>query len=143
MVTLTSSAEQLLLVLHADCRALIGALKVQRWDATKWAVTVNFALATVSIVLGDAKWVALVMAIAVAVFGLYLVWHYNERVTLVRKNLKKLNDYLRENIFDFNAEVGLSFGVEKSRDYDMQELMVFYAAIILSALPSWVMMVAK
>ena len=32
-----------------DCRRLIAASKVQRWDAVKWGVTVNVALAAVAV----------------------------------------------------------------------------------------------
>jgi hypothetical protein len=34
--------------LFDDRRALIAAGKVQRWEVTKWVVTVNFALAAAS-----------------------------------------------------------------------------------------------
>jgi hypothetical protein len=55
-----------------DYRKLVAAGKVQRWDVLKWAVTVNFALATASIALRSEPnrvWISgwiLVLSIAAA-----------------------------------------------------------------------------
>ena len=45
---MTNDNEELKVIYSAleDCRRLIAAGKVQRWDVVKWGVTVNVALAT-------------------------------------------------------------------------------------------------
>lgn len=134
-------AERLVAGVLDDYRKLIAALKLQRWDATKWTVTVNIALATVAVTLRDAKWIAAFMAVFVSVLGSVLVYHYNERATKVRKTIKLATDYLCDYFCDYRTALGINLGGEKSRNYDREELMVFGVAVWLSALPTLVLLV--
>jgi hypothetical protein len=80
-----------------DCRRLIAAGKLQRWDVVKWSVTVNLALAAVSISHVGATIPLFILAAAVSLGGGLLAWHYNSRMTGARQTaadlVKKLNRF--------------------------------------------------
>ena len=83
------------------------------------------------------------MAMLVAGLGTALVWHYNERATRVRRTMAIAVDYLCQNVFDYRSVVNDNLRDEKSRDYDREELLVFYTAIGISALPTIGMLLAR
>src|SRR5260221_2580513 len=69
-----------------DCRRLIAAGKVQRWDVVKWGVAVNVALATATATATAAALAhkplgrpLFLLALAVAIASSLLVGHYTHR----------------------------------------------------------------
>ncbi len=105
-----------------DNQRLISAGKNQRWEVIKWVTTVNMGLATASALISSREGKALVWEFLIATglmafFGLFLLWHYNKRITGVRK------------------EAG-GYG---GRFYDWQELLVFGLIILLSPVPAWLL----
>jgi hypothetical protein len=79
---MTKDEEELKVVYSAldDCRRIIAAGKVQRWDVVKWGVTVNVALATaVAAIEFNAAFssIPFVIAVLVAIVSWQLVSHYN------------------------------------------------------------------
>ena len=83
-----------------DCRRLIAAGKIQRWDAVKWGVTVNLALAAVSASLTSqtiGRSFALFLAAAAAsIAAWFLMWHYNQRMTRAREDAVKLSRVFKD-----------------------------------------------
>jgi hypothetical protein len=80
-----------------DGRRLIGALKLQRWDVVKWAVTVNIAPTAAAIAfrgVQDAPKQLLWLAAFVAAIGEVLMLYYNCRLTNSRKDLDKTKVHL-------------------------------------------------
>jgi len=139
---LPPEAERLIFAVLEDRQKMIAALKVQRWDVTKWVVTANIALAAATAALISALWVPVLLAFCVSGFGTWLLWHYNERITRVRDTVRRTSDYLCTNFFDYRTALALQTET-KSREYDKHELLVFYAAAILSALPVLTAAIAK
>jgi hypothetical protein len=101
-----------------DNQRLIAANKVQRWEVLKWVTTVNMGLATASALISregaSLEWAFLIATGLMAFFGLFLLWHYNSRITGVRKEA---------------GGYGGPF-------YDWQELLVFGVIILLSPIPA-------
>lgn len=124
-------------VLWDDCRALVSALKSQRWEVAKWAVTVNLGLGAATVSITQDKYLFVLFAVGVFLLGCFLIYHYNERVTNVRSRLTKVTGYIRSTFFDFNSVLDLDVGREKGPDHDRQELFGFYAALTLSIFPSF------
>jgi len=95
---MTNDNEELKVIYSAldDCRRLIAAGKVQRWDVVKWGVTVNVALATATAAIpfegafdlfGLAvpfSFIPFGLAVVVAFVSWLLVSHYNRRTTGAR-----------------------------------------------------------
>lgn len=133
---MTKSEEDVLHELWRDCRALIAALKLQRWDVCKWTVTVNITLVAGSIALHQAQWVFACSAVGVAILGAFLINAYNRRITGVRDRLSKIIEYFRNGVFDFNGALGLDIGKKKGPDHDGDEISGFLAAIIASVIPT-------
>src|SRR5262245_53875417 len=81
-----------------DCRRLISAGKVQRWDVVKWGAAINIALATAAAAptfdVRNVLWF-FVLAWVVAIAGLALVGHYNKRISGARETAKALTDRLK------------------------------------------------
>jgi len=140
-----------------DCRRLIAAGKVLRWDVVKWAVTVNTALAT-SVVLAHSR-VPFLFALAVALAGQLLIWHYNKRMTGARNTTTTLTNRLKEFDIDYNEITGAKapetnrfwnylFGFKPlsrfkpagvysaGEGYDWQEMLIFSATLWVSAILS-------
>jgi len=83
---MTKDEEELKVIYSAldDCRRLIAAGKVQRWDVVKWGVTVNVALATAAAAIqfkGAFSLIPFVLAGLAAFVSWVLVLHYNRRIT--------------------------------------------------------------
>src|SRR5262245_21877900 len=100
---------------QSDNQRLIAAGKVQRWEVLKWVTTVNIALATASAVISREGtvlvWQFFLATVVMAVVGLLLLWHYNNRITGAR-----------------------GYG---GRLYDWQELSIFSFVILLSMVPAF------
>lgn len=120
-----------------DCRRLIAANKVQRWDVVKWGVSVNLALAVAAATpaLVEIQIYLLFLSCGVAAASWLLVLHYNGRATGARKNAVTIIEWLKEKKIDYDSIIGLSTSAEYSSgvNYDRQELRLF--ASILSASP--------
>ena len=118
-----------------DARALIAAGKIQRWEVVKWSVAVNVALAAASFASGKAQVFMFCAAMAIAVFGLILLFHYNLRMTQARERLTNLYKHL-STVTDINEIGGATYDRKKERAYDFTELLIFSLAIGLSAIPA-------
>jgi len=122
--------------LFDDRRNLLAAGKIQRWELVKWAVTANVALGAASGSIREMQGMFLAYAVLIAVMALILLWHYNQRMTLVRKSLANVNTFIRNNIIDLNV-IGLSkFDEPKPETHDDREMYLFGGAIILSIFPT-------
>jgi hypothetical protein len=122
-----------------DTRRLIAAGKVQRWEAVKWAVTVNFALATASIALmkeQHAGWF-LALAIFVALLGALFVLEINCRMTKTRADGNVTQTYLSRNGIDFLAITGREAEQPASFWYDRQDLAILAGILVLSVVPAF------
>jgi hypothetical protein len=87
-----------------DCRRLIAAGKVQRWDVVKWGVTVNIALAVAAATQALRPDYSLFwLAVAVSFASWLLVWHYNKRMSGARKLATALTDHLKSFRIDYDA----------------------------------------
>jgi hypothetical protein len=116
-----------------DERRLIAALKLQRWDVVKWAVTVNIALAAVAATIKTALVSGLLLfslAVLVAVIGETLMLYYNHRLTNTRDDALKTKKHLENFGVDF-AFTGTP-AKEKDSGYDWQELVIFSVILTLS-----------
>lgn len=144
---MANAQQDVTFVVWNDCRELLAALKAQRWSVAQWVVTVNLALsaAAAADVLKTSHVTGLFAAFefGVTALGAFLVWHYNERMAKVRARLRAVVGYVGDNLFDFNKEIGLDVGKQKGRDYDRQELIVFYSAIGGSLLPIVVLLAIR
>ena len=130
--------EELNVVLHFsdDARNLIAAGKIQRWEVVKWSVTVNVALAATSGASGKGQFLIFCVAVAITVFGLVLLFHYNSRMTKNRTTLRNLYKHFQDTVTDINKIAGATYDRHKNTAYDSQELWIFCIAIGLSVLPA-------
>ena len=131
-----------------DCRRLIAAGKVQRWDVVKWGVTVNVALATAAAAIkfkgafnlfGLAVPFSLIpflLAVLVAFTSWLLVLHYNRRATGARTTATHLVCQMKRKGIDYDSILGTNVASEYSKgsEYDSQELNLFTVILILSVL---------
>jgi hypothetical protein len=97
-----------------DNRRLIAAGKLQRWDAVKWAVTVNLALAATSVALRQHQetnqrgGIFLLLALLVVVIAMILVAVINRRLTKTRRDGIEVDDNLEKS--------GINFATIKKRE---------------------------
>ena len=121
-----------------DYRAVIAAGKVQRWDVVKWAVTLNLAFATVSVIwdqktpgLFAPRTIFFALASAVMVAAVALVAHYNWRMTGARDISEKFQTKLAE---DCIAVRKVEDDPREPKGFwcDLLELLTFPALIFLS-----------
>ena len=147
---MTRDEEELKVIYSAldDCRRLIAAGKVQRWDVVKWGVTVNVALATATAaipfegafdLLGSAVPFSLIpfgLAVVVALVSWRLVLHYNRRTTGARNDATRLVCQMKKKGIDYDSIIGTSVASEYSKgfEYDKQELNLFTLILIVSVL---------
>ena len=121
-----------------DCRRLIAAGKVQRWDVVKWAVTVNLALATASIALTSVRGGILALSMFVAVVAALVVLYYNDRMTKTRNDSVGIEKYLMNNDVNFKAITGKE-PEEVGFWYDLEDLLIFAVILVLSIGPAFVL----
>ena len=144
---MTKDEEELKVIYSAldDCRRLIAAGKVQRWDVVKWGVTVNVALATAAAFKGSFNFVLL--GVAVAIISGWLVLYYNRRITGARNDASHLVDQIQTRGIDYNSIVGKTSDYQKGPKYDFRELIIFMLILIISAalplLPAWMISTVK
>src|SRR5690349_16973073 len=102
---MTDAEREVTFIIWEDCRALISALKKQRWSVTQWVVTVNLALSAASVsdlvVKTHSSWLFLGFELGVSALGIVLLYHYNERITRVRERLTTTTAYVREHYFNY------------------------------------------
>jgi hypothetical protein len=125
-----------------DERRLIAALKLQRWDVVKWAVTVNMALCAAAIAVSASEhftkaasmhlfWLAGI----VTVIGEMLLLYYNRRLTKTREDSRQTKDHL--------TALGATF-IDTSKPpkfYDWQELLIFSLILRMSFGANWIIWV--
>jgi hypothetical protein len=89
---------QLALAVLENCRRYIAAHKTQRWDAVKWGVSVNLALAVAATIpaLAEIQTYLLVLSCGVAAASWLLVLHYNRRVAGIRKQVVTIIAWMKE-----------------------------------------------
>jgi len=147
---MTKDDEELKVIYSAldDCRRLIAAGKVQRWDVVKWGVTVNVALAATTAAIpfegafdlfGLAVPFSLIpfgLAVVVALVSWRLVLHYNRRTTGARNDATRLVCQMRKKDIDYDSIIGTNVASEYSKgsEYDKQELNLFTLILIVSVL---------
>jgi hypothetical protein len=129
------AARSFALAVLEDSRALIAALKIQRWEVLKWTVTVNATLAAAATALKDKTLTFLILAGFIAIIGIVLIAYYNFRATKIRDRHRRTVCYLRRELFDVNRWIGINVGIAKTTTYDWQELVIFGFAILLSIAP--------
>jgi hypothetical protein len=122
-----------------DCRRLIAAGKVQRWDVVKWGTAVNLGLATVSAAQFGPPVVLLIIAGIVSIGSLILLLHYNKRMTEARKTATGLVRTLDNAGLKYETLVTGSPAYDYTKQrYDKEELIVFI--IFLVAAPFLVLL---
>jgi hypothetical protein len=135
-----------------DHRKLIAVGKAQRWDVMKWAVALNVGLATASLTLvnssvinakqGAARLI-LWFAFVVAVIALFLIAHYNKRMTGARNDALHIYRYFQANGVDAATILGPKMA-EMIRDlkakrtwlYDKLEFAAFAVCLLISCVPA-------
>lgn len=120
-----------------DCSNLIAAGKVQRWDVVKWGVTVILALATVAAAIGPSLGPSIalfIVAAMVSVGSLFLVLHYNRRMTGARRTAVHLVQVLAENGINYDKLLhsNVASDYTKGANYDKEELMTFGIILIVA-----------
>jgi len=123
-------------------RRLIAAGKIQRWDTTKWVVTVNGALAAAAVALlksDNSPMLPLAfagLALLVSFLGYDLLRHYsNARLSGAQRAAWLLEEHLEHEYgFDIRG-IAQQSKREPTRDYDRDELRPFRRAIVWSTLP--------
>jgi|SRR5689334_4135222 len=139
-----NSARELAFIYLQDSQRLIAAGKVQRWEVLKWAVTVNLALATVAITTKIGGWPLFglfLFCVFVAASSMFLLTHYNRRITGARNSLDKIMNELEKEfpeIEEFAGKERYPSEPEKLRDYDYEETTAFNFIIGFSVLPAFV-----
>jgi hypothetical protein len=133
-------AFQLACLYLQDQQRYIAAGKVQRWEVMKWAVTVNLALAAASAATDASKWALFGFCILVSITSIYLLYHYNHRITEVRKAADEIMDRLLAEHPDIEKFVGHErYPTEQDelKKHDKQEMTLFYYVIGFSILPAF------
>src|SRR6516164_5726098 len=129
---MTKDEEELKVIYSAldDCRRLIAAGKVQRWDVVKWGVAVNLGLATAAAAIpfeGAFDLFPFVLAVLVALVSWLLVLHYNRRTTGARNTATHLVCQMKKKGIDYDGIVGTNTASDYSTgfEYDKPELNLF------------------
>jgi hypothetical protein len=123
-----------------DCQRYIAAGKVQRWEVMKWAVSVNLILTTAALATSASKWAMFIFCVFVSGVSIYLLHHYNWRMTKVRSRVQSIVDLLyidHPNIKKFDGDEPYSTDLEKLKEHDKQEMTLFFWVIALSAIPAF------
>jgi uncharacterized membrane protein len=138
---MTRDEEELKVIYSAldDCRRLIAAGKVQRWDVVKWGVTVNVALAAVAAAIQFKGAVGLfALAVLVAFMSWQLMSHYNLRVTRARDDARHLVEQMGKKGIDYdsivNVDKSVALDYAKGPRYDEEELRIFKGILITSSI---------
>lgn len=117
-----------------DCRKLIAAAKVQRWDVFKWAIALITALGAALVSQGKSlpsqvNWSPWLVAGA----AITLIGYYNQRARGARREADNIEDtlgYLTEEQRHFSP---------RSFWYDWVELLIFAIMLLVSsAYVTWI-----
>jgi hypothetical protein len=123
-----------------DCRRLIAAGKVQRWEVVKWGVAVNVALATAAGVPVLGRSFSLFwLAVAVSIASVLLVGHYNKRMSGARETATVLIDRLKWFGINYDAitqakrtRTKPTISYSAGEYYDWRELLIFSTVLSVS-----------
>jgi len=124
----------------ADGQRYIAAGKVQRWEVMKWAVSVNLALAIASSLATTSKWLLFGFCVLVASASIFLLHHYNNRVTKVREATNEIMKRLSEEYPDIEKFTGMGrypTNPDEFKNYDKEEMTLFSFIIGLSVAPAF------
>jgi hypothetical protein len=144
-----SDTLELAFIYLQDCQRLIAAGKVQRWEVLKWAVTVNVALAAAAAATGARGTTLLGLfgfCVFVAAVSIYLLYHYNRRMTGARDAMDKIMERLSTDFPDIEKFTGKDrypATQEKLARYDKEEMAIFPYIIGFSILPAFVVLAIK
>jgi energy-converting hydrogenase Eha subunit E len=122
-----------------DCRRLIAAGKIQRWDVVKWGVSANLALAALSVSLTPQtfgrSFALFILAAAASIAAWFLMRYYNQRMTRARGDAIHLSRVFKKGGIKFDELVGHDSEEAYSAGtaYDREELTTFGA--ILAVVP--------
>jgi len=123
-----------------DHRRLIAAGKTHRWDIVKWAVTVNIALAGASVALKqqdmNAKGLFCLLAFVVVILSVSLMWEITRRMTATRNDSLEPATYLIKQKVDVVSVTGKQLPREYKWYYDIEELAIYVAILLVSAFPA-------
>lgn len=125
-----------------DHRRLIAAGKAHRWDIVKWTVTINVALAAASIALKQqhgAEWLFCLLALAVVVLSLFLMWEVTRRMTATRNASLAPEKYLIEHGIDVFAITKEELPKRYPLNYDKEELRIYAVILVASAAPAFLL----
>ncbi len=120
-----------------DNQKLLAAGKVQRWEAVKWAVTVNLALATASISFSKSPGAFFILSTAVAVVGGGIAFYHDAKISRVRQTFEDIFQNLTNSGVDFVKIVSKEMPDRKTQGHDWSELSLFWIGLALSAMPTF------
>jgi hypothetical protein len=123
-----------------DHRRLIAAGKALRWDIVKWAVTVNIALAAASVALKqqdtNVKGLFCLLALVVIILSVSLMWEITRRMTATRNDSLVPARYLIKQNIDVVSVTEEQLPREYTWYYDIEELGIYVAILLVSAFPA-------
>ena len=120
-----------------DCRKVIAALKLQRWEVVKWTIATNFGLATASAFTGQFPVLALLIAVVVAFTGMGIMVHLFWRLTNTRNDTRHIDLYLEAHGVPELRAIHRKFPEQEYNvSYEWQELVFFLVVIVTSVGPA-------
>ena len=128
-------------VIIEDANRVVAGGKAHRWDVLKWGVAINLAVPAAMIATKadySARCLYFLFAVAVAVVGIVLIFHYSRRMTGARKHAAKAYEYLQKNGIPLAAMTASAEEYTKPVGcfYDTEELVLFPIVLLLSCIPS-------
>jgi hypothetical protein len=120
-----------------DKQRLIAAGKIQRWEIVKWVLAANLAFAAGSATTQLGRWSLLLVFFSafISALAIFLLFHYNSRMTGSRNDAKTIIDFLQSNGLDIKRITGDDFDYSAGHDYDRPELFAHSYAIVGSIIP--------
>jgi cell division protein FtsW (lipid II flippase) len=120
-----------------DARRLIEGGKGRRWEVFKWTVALNILLATAALTQPKPQTVPyalFIVALIASLMGIFLISHYDRRMTKARDSARNLVEWLCTNAsIDIYAIMGLTTLIPTEAK-DNTERYFFYIGIVISAL---------
>lgn len=129
---------ELAMALLADSNSYIADHKSRRWDVLKWGVSVNLAFATASAFKsGDSTYLSFflfLVGMVVSLASIFLILHYNQRMTDTREQAKQVAIWLERNGIDYFAVAGEKPGemYPDGEGHDRQEILISRAILLLA-----------
>lgn len=128
--------DQLAVVLSflEDARRVIEGGKGRRWEVFKWAVSINVLLIPAALAHKNFRFPAVafdISAIVISALALWIIHHYDRRISGARKRSHGLVRWIRANVIDISSVTGLA----EDRDHphqDRGEIFFFWAMIWLT-----------